>query len=251
MRPEAALAVMLVLAGALAGPVAAKDKQPRPAAVMSEGGRANVVLSQSYLQQGDLKTAEERARSALSTDGDSALPHAAMAMVLAARNEDDKAKKEFERALAIAPGDGGVLNSYGSWLCARGDRAGADQAFRSALQDPLAEQFQPLVNAGQCATLGKDWAKADKYLRGAVAIAPENRGLLLLLAQVQLELHQPMDARAFVQRADALGPDPETIALAARVEDAAGDATASGRYRKRLAEEFPNYVPRAEGARKQ
>ena len=251
MRPEAALAVMLALATAFAGPVAAKEKKPQKAVVLSEGGRANVVLSQSYLESGDLKTAEERARSAIASDGGSALPHAAMAMVHAAKKQQDKAKGEFKRALALAPADGMVLNSYGSWLCAQGDLAGADDAFRAALEDRMAQQFQPLVNAGRCAILGKDWAKADNYLRRAVTIAPRNRALLLMLARTQLELKRPMDARAFVQRADALGPDAATIALAVRVEDAAGDADASGRYRKRLAEEFPNYLPRAEGARQQ
>jgi type IV pilus assembly protein PilF len=248
MRPEAALIVMLALATAFAGSVSAKEKKP---ATLSESGRADVVLSQNDLASGDLKSAEAHARSALASDGGSALPHAAMAMVWSAKKQDDKAKREFDKALALAPGDGMVLNSYGSWLCARGDREGADNAFRSALQDPRAQRFQPLVNAAQCAILGKDWKKADGYLRGAVAIAPRHRGVLLLLAETQLELGRPMDARAFVQRSDALGPDANTLALAVRVEDAAGDTVASGRYRKRLAEEFPNYLPGAEGARKQ
>ena len=251
MRPEAALATMLMLATALASPVAAKEKKPPKQVVLSEGGRANVVLSQSYLESGDLETAEARARSALASDGGSALPHAAMAMVYARKKQDDKAQGEFNRARALAPADGMVLNSYGSWLCSRGDYAGADEAFRAALEDRMAQQFQPLMNAGRCASMAQAWPKADNYLRRAVAIAPRNRSLLLLLAQTQLELKRPMDARAFVQRADALGPDAYTIALAARVEDAAGDTIASGRYRKRLAEEFPNYLPRAEGARKQ
>ena len=252
MRPEAALAVLLALATAFASPVAGKEKKPpRASASLTPSGRSNVLLSQSYLQSGDLKQAEARARAALSSDGDSPLPHAAMAMVHAANKQDGKAKQEFERALALAPGNGMVLNSYGSWLCSRGEREPADAAFRAALTDNTSPPFQPLVNGAQCALLGEQWEKADGYLRRAVAIAPRNRSVLLLLAEVQLKLKRNLEARAFVERADALGPDAPTLALAARVEEAAGDSVASGRYRKRLAEEFPNYLPRAEGARKQ
>jgi type IV pilus assembly protein PilF len=254
MRPEAALATMLMLAATLAGPVAAKEQAPKPSKQsppISATGFDNVRLSQGYLASGDIELAEEKARAALASDGGSGLPHAAMALVYAEQKKDGKAQKEFDRALSLAPNDGAVLNAYGSWLCARGDREGADNAFRAAIEDRLTQPVQALANAGQCAMMGKEWSKADGYLRRAVAIAPRNRTILLMLSETQLELKRPMDARAFVQRADALGADARTIALAMRVEAAAGDANASGRYRKRLAEEFPNYVPRAEGARQQ
>jgi len=254
MRPEAALATMLMLAVALAMPVAAKEqaaRPPKPSPPISAVGLDNVRLAQGYLDSGDLKTAEAKARAALASDGGSALPHAAMALVYARQNKDDKAKKEFDRARTIAPADGAVLNAYGSWLCARGDPEGPDKPLRAAPQDRLQPQVHAPGHPPPGPLLGQEWAKADDYLRRAVAIAPTSRSILLMLSETQLELKRPMEARAFVQRADALGDDPRTIALAARVEDAAGDTNASGRYRKRLAEAFPNYTPRAEGARQQ
>jgi type IV pilus assembly protein PilF len=42
-----------------------------------------------------------------------------------------------------------------------------------------------------------------------------------------------MEARAFVQRLEAMGPTPEVLELAARIEDAAGDRAAAARYRQR------------------
>ena len=252
MRPEPLRVLLLALAIAVAGQAVAKDKAPKRPAELSADGRANVMLAQSYLDSGRIDAAEERARAALASDGDSALAHATMALVHIAKRRDDAAQKEFDRARKLAPSDGAVLNAYGSFLCGRGDRAGADDAFRAAIADPYYRTpVQPLVNAGRCAALGNEWLKADGYLRRAVAIAPRSRAVLLMLAEAQLQLHRPLEARAFVERADALGPDANTLALAARTEDAAGDAVASARYRKRLSEEFPNYVPKAEGARKQ
>jgi type IV pilus assembly protein PilF len=249
MRPEPFLALLLCLA--VAGPVAGKDKAPKPVARLSEAGRSNVMLAQAYLDAGKLDEAEASARLVLASDGDVALAHATMALVRARQNQHGKARDEFKRALALAPSDGAVLNAYGSWLCGQGDRVGADAAFLQAMQDPRTSKLQPLVNAGQCALLGRDWSKGEAYLRQALRLAPTSRPILLLLAETQLQLGRPMEARAFVQRADALGPDARTLAIAARAEDAAGDAVASARYRKRLSQEFPNYKPTGEGARKQ
>jgi len=251
MRPDAALAMLLCLA--VAGSAGAWEKAPkaRKSATLSEAGRNNVMLAQAYLDAGRIDAAEERARSALSTDGDVAIAHATMALVRARQKQDGKAQDEFKRALALAPDDGNVLNAYGSWQCARGDRAGADASFQKALQDAAVSAIQPLLNAGQCAMSGREWSKADGYLRRALSIAPQRRSLLLLLAETQLQLGRALEARAFVQRADALGPDARTLALAVRAEEAAGDAAASARYRKQLYEQFPNYQPTGEGARKQ
>lgn len=251
MQPERALALLLVLAIAGASQASAAGK-PKPVAELSSSGRADVMLAQNYLDDGRIADAEVRAKAALLSDPASPLPHATMALVLVAKKQGDKAKAEFKRALALSPNDGAVLNAYGSFLCQQGDRAGAEGAFQAALMDPrYPTPIQPLVNAGQCAAMAQDWIKADGYLRRALKLAPQNRPVLLLLAEVQLKLGRPMEARAFVQRSDALGPDARTLALAAKAEDAAGDAEASAKYRKRLKDAFPNYSPTAQGGRKQ
>lgn len=257
-RPELTAAIRLVailLAGALlAGPVAAKkEKAPAKSASqsLSATGRNNLVLAQAYLDSGKLDAASDRARAALATDSGSALAHATMAMVHAKQQDHSKAQTEFARALAIAPSNGGILNAYGAWLCERGERAKADENFRLALKDgSYATPIQPLINAGRCALLDQDWIRSEGYLRRAVVMAPRDRRLLLMLAESQLRLGRPMDARAFVQRADALGPDPMTLELAARVEDLAGDAISAARYRSRLHTEFPKFAPNAGGAGK-
>ena len=94
-----------------------------------------------------------------------------------------------------------------------------------------------------------DLTKARAYLREGVKLAPCDRNILLMLSEVELRLGNTLEARAFVQRSDALGADAATLALAAQVEDAAGDSAAAARYRQRLREEFPGYVSSGSGAR--
>ena len=242
---------MLLAAALLAGPVEAKKEKAAAKATsqsLSEAGRNNLILAQAYLDSGKLDAASERARAALNSDSGSALTHAMMAMVHAKRQDHPKAQAEFARALAIAPRNGGILNAYGAWQCERGERAKADETFRLALKDGnYATPVQPLINAGRCALLDQQWIRSEGYLRRALVMAPRDRKLLLMLAESQLRLGRPLDARAFVQRADALGPEPMTLELAARVEDLAGDPISAARYRSRLHTEFPKFAPNAEG----
>lgn len=249
-RHKSLLALLLIAAVALAGPAIAAKKPKAGSQELSVSGRNNLVLAQAYLDAGKLDPAADRARAALDTDPGSALAHATMALVHVKRKDHAKAQASFTRALQITPNNGAILNSYGAWLCERGQREQADAAFLLALKDPgYRTPAQALVNAGRCALADRQWVRGEGYLRRALTMAPNNRSLLLMLAETQLKLGRPMDARAFVQRADALGPDAVTLSIAARVEDQAGDAVAAARYRHRMKLEFPTFVPTGEGAR--
>ena len=250
MRRSVLLAA-LVFALASAG-IASGKKSPPPAnARLSETGRTNLALAQAYLEGHKLKEAEARALMAMATDGGNGRVHALMGVIHAHSQRPDKAAAEFARALALAPADATVRNLYASWVCESGDPVRADASFQTALQLRSPGRAQILSNAGRCASRARDWSKAERYLREAVRLDPQNRNVLVLLAEAELQLGRTLEARAFVQRSDALGPDASTLALAARVEDASGDAVAAARYRKRLREEFPGFVPTGEGARQQ
>ena len=80
-------------------------------------------------------------------------------------------------------------------------------------------------------------------------IAPQDPQVLLLLADSELRQGNIMEAQAFIQRRDALGSDAATLELAARIEDAAGNRMAAARYRQKLHDEFPGYVPPAQTVR--
>jgi type IV pilus assembly protein PilF len=248
-RLEAAVALAVILAGCASG----GEKQDAPARAsnhLSTAGSMYVERAQSYLQQNDIAKATELANLALASDPGSADVHALMGMLYEQKGDAGKAEKEFDRALKIAPSNGPILNAHAIWLCAHGKADRADQEFVLALQDSSYQTpFQALFNAGRCAQSVGQWAKSETYLRRALAISPQDRLVLLFLAAVELRQGKILEARAFIQRRDALGSDAETLELAARIEDAGNDRLAAARYRKRLADEFPNHAPTGEGAR--
>ena len=217
---------------------------------LSGSGRTNLGLAQSYLGSNEIVRATERAQMALQSDPDSADAHVMMAFIYMRTNKPDKATREFDHALKLAPNDGVVLNAHASWLCEHGKPSQADAEFALALKDArYRSPLQALSNAGECANKAGNWAQAEAYLRRGLEIAPRDRQVLFLLADAELHQGQVLEARAFIQRRDALGSDAATLELAARIEDAANDRVSAGRYRQRLHDEFPNYAPTGEGAR--
>lgn len=217
---------------------------------LSAAGRMNIGLAQGYLEAGDVAKARQRADMAEQTDAGSAQVRAMLAMIHASAGETEKAQREFDRALKIAPNDGVILNAHASWSCEHGQAELADREFVKALADPkYRTPGQALANAGKCAHSINRLPQAEDYLRRALVFSPENRNLLYLLADTEFRQGKFFEAQAFIQRRDALGADANTLDLAARIEQGAGNAMGAARYRERLRQEFPKHVPTGEGAR--
>ena len=246
-RPEALLSCLLLAACASGGgstPPSGAGNTP------SSDGRLNLTLAEGYVTKGDLAKAAERAEMALASDPRWAQAHAMRAVVHERAGETEKASRAFDRALALDPKDGAILNAHAVWLCEHGQADRADREFALALADPdYRMPVQALANAGRCATGAGRLAAASDYLRRALVFAPTDKNLLFLLADLELRQGKTFEAQAFIQRRDALGADGATLELAARIEQAAGNAQGAARYRARLHAEFPEYAPTGEGAR--
>lgn len=253
-RLEWLLALILLASCSSTGgeKVASQAKSPDASVAvrLSAAGRMNLGLAQGYLDAGDTAKARQRADMAVQTDAGSAEVRAMLAMIHAGAGETEKAQREFDRALKIAPNEGVILNAHASWSCEHGQAELADREFVKALADPkYRTPVQALSNAGKCALSVNRLAQAEDYLRRALVFAPEDRNLLYLLADTEFRQGKFFEAQAFIQRRDALGADANTLDLAARIEEAAGNAMGAARNRQRLRQEFPDHVPTGEGAR--
>ncbi len=249
LRLESLLMLLVLLAGCSADGGETKPVSGDADHVSSDG-RMNLTVAQSYLESGKLDKAKDRLDAALRSDPNSAEAHAMRAMVHERQGESEKAGREFDRALKLAPDDGAVLNAHAAWLCGHGQAEQADREFIRALEDDkYRSPIQALANAGKCALSANRLPQAEDYLRRALVFGPQDKILLYLLAEVELRQGKVFEAQAFVQRRDALGADAKTLELAARIEDAAGNAMAAARYRQRLHDEFPEAVSTGEGTR--
>ena len=248
----AAASVLLVLAGCATTASGPSDRVASTAGGegdLSRSGLANVRLAQAYLAAGKNDLAIDRATRALRSDPDAAQAHVVMGLVLEKLGDSGRAGEHYQRAAKLAPDAGYVLNTAGVWLCEHGRAADAQVMFDRATRDLLyAQREQSYYNGGRCAALAGDLATAETFLRGGLALKPDDRLLLEQMVRVKVKQGDMLGARAFFQRRDALGgTSAEMLELAVRIEQGAGDAAAAQRYRQRLQADHPGYVAPASG----
>jgi len=199
------------------------------------------AMAAQQLQHGQLDEAERQARLAVEADPKAADAHTMLAVVLQQRGSSKAAGVEYEKAVALAPQSGTVLNNYAAWLCGNGRAAESLPVFDRALADPsYPTPATALANAGACALLAGQPAYADPRLRRALEFDPDNAVALAALAETEFRAGRYLEARAFSERRLAAAPPtPEVLQLASQIEQKLGDTAAAARYVQRIRAEFP------------
>ena len=210
-----------------------------------EGGASlqrDLLEMQRHLSAGDFAAVKRTAGEALKRQPASAQLHTYMAVALERTGDRAGAGMHYLRAAELAPTNGGVLGNYGVWLCGQGRAAEAMGWFDRALASPgHADSPMVLANSGACAGKAGQHRRAQRDLRRAIELDPENPLALGALAQLEFEAGNAFAARAFSERRLAAAPaDPKALLLASQIEQKLGDSTAAARYVSRLKAEFPD-----------
>lgn len=207
-----------------------------------DAARFNVQLGMNYLQRGDLEAAREKLERALQQDASLPAAHAALGILYERVGDIGRARDHLQRATRLAPGDPGMLNNYGGFLCRQGDYKEGIRHFELAASNAYYRTPEAaLANAGVCARQIPDFEAAEDYLRRALDVNRNYAEALLQLADLSLERDLALQARAFLQRYERVGPvTPDTLELGYRIETAAGDMRAAREYAARLRTEFPD-----------
>ncbi len=207
-----------------------------------DAARIHTELGQQYLERGELKQALEKLKLALKFDDDYAPAHTVIATIYARIGENGEAEKNFRRAQALMPKNGDTNNNLGVFLCRIGKVDQAMPYFEQAVRDPFyATKDVALSNAGRCLLKTNDDTRAEQVYRRALSINPTNADALFQLARLLLSKGKAFQARAFIQRFDALGrPNPAALLLGYRIEKSLGDEEGARNYKKRLLAKFPD-----------
>jgi type IV pilus assembly protein PilF len=239
-------AALAALALALAGCITTSSKPAAPVS-KKEAAKYNMELGISYLRQGDYKGAQQKLEKAVKEDDSLATAFSALGIVFEKLGDPDGAESNYRRAVSIEPSDPDTLNSLAVFLCLqKKETKEALRYFDKALAVPLskADSNKAMVytNAGTCAKR-EDLARAETYLRSALASEPSFRQALVQLADVALLRENYLQSRAFLERYLAAGPaSADALWIGVRVERALGEPGASKRYAERLKKEFPSSV---------
>jgi type IV pilus assembly protein PilF len=209
-----------------------------------DASRYNTQLGVSYLRRGDLEAARDKLEKAVRQDPEFASAHAALGILYERAGEIDKARDHLGRAVGLAPEDANMINNYGGFLCRHGERAEGIKYFeRAAANAYYRTPENALTNAGVCARGIPDLAAAERYFRDALARNPVSAEALLQMADVELNQDEPLRARAFLQRYEAVAPETAlSLRLGRDTERALGNEEAAADYARRLRDQFPESV---------
>lgn len=206
-----------------------------------DGARILVARAGAQLRAGDTAEALRLAKEAVKRDPESADAQTVLAFALERSGFAERAGVHYRRAAELAPSRGEALNNYGVWLCGQRRMAESLKWFDAALSVPgYPTPAAALANAGACAYRAGEAGRAERDLRRAIALDPENPLALGTLARLAYDGGRWMEARAFSQRRLAAVPaDVESLQLASQIEQKLGDSDAARRYVERMHKEFP------------
>ena len=230
--------LLVMLAACASGPEMKEDDR-RAAA------ETNTALGRQYMDRGQYEIALDKLKRAVAYDKEYAPAHTLLAVLYETIGETEDAEKEFRLAVRYDPKDGDVNNNLGAFLCRQGKGSEADPHFMTAIKDPFyTTPGIALANAGSCALNEGQLDKAEAYLRQSLKYDQRMPEALLPLAEVSYRKEAYLQARAFLQRYEAVAPaNAESLRLGYLIETALGDQPSADRYRMELRENYPHALP--------
>lgn len=235
----------LLLALLVAAGCSQPNRQDDPSSLRidSSGDRARIhtELGAAYYGNNQMSVALEEFKEALAADPKYVPAHYQIGLVYMSLGEDQQAQQSFERALKLDPADSNANNNYGLFLCKRKKDINAFRYFQTALKNPLyTTPENAYANGGMCALLHGDDAKAEEWLRKALALQPNQPEALYSLAELSFKKGDYRNARSLLTRHMRLvQASAEALWLGARIEGQLGDKTALASYGVQLNNRYP------------
>lgn len=201
----------------------------------------NARLGLNYMQQGNYEVALEKLKRALEQDANLPSAHHYIAALYNSVRNYELADQHYRRAMRLDPNDPALLNNYGVFLCEQGQYSEAEERFvRAAGVSGYQRPEEAWQNAAFCMLRIPDNKKAERYFRRALDIDPMLAPVLYQLSLLNLKTGELMQARAFLQRYEAIARhSAQTLWLGVNIERELNNPGAADDYARQLREEFP------------
>ena len=235
---------IILLASCAQQPVDRKLTQEQEQKRAQQSAKLHTELAAQYYHRGQYKVAIEEVDEAFKAVSNYAPAYNMIALINMSLHEDEKALRNFEQALNIAPKDSEIHNNYGWFLCQRMPKQ-MDQAighFMTAASDPLYQTPEKsYTNAGVCELKRDHYSTAEEFLKKALSISSGYPPALLGLIEVDFKSGDLQAAKSkLTHYMKSSAQTPESLWLAIKVERKLGDRYAEESYAHQLMKRFPN-----------
>jgi type IV pilus assembly protein PilF len=199
-------------------------------------------LAGGYFGRGQFSTALDEIKLALAAKPDMGAAYNMRGLVYAAMGEDRLAEESFERAMTLNPRDADAMHNRAWFKCQRGQYDDADRLFEQAIATPQYRDLaRSLMAQGICDARAGRMVPAEQKLLRAYEVDPTNPTTAYNLADVLYRRSELERARFYVRRIndrDELS-NAQTLWLAARIENKAGNRNAVEIFGRQLRARFP------------
>jgi type IV pilus assembly protein PilF len=206
--------------------------------------RANVrlELATAYFAQGQLSTALDEVKLAISADPNMSEAFNLRGLIYAALGEDALAQESFRRALQLNAHDADVMHNYGWYLCQQKHYAEANALFEQALAEPrYGDVARTMLAQGLCQLRAGDLAQAERTLTRAFQLDSSNPATAFNLADVLYRRGDYERARFYIRRVNASKDqiNAQSLWLAARIEYRSGNTQGATELGAQLRNRYP------------
>jgi type IV pilus assembly protein PilF len=239
--------VMLALIfslGGCAGVGTSTSDRPASAEQVEGDHRAQVrlELAAAYFGRGQMDTALEEIKQALSVRPNMSSAYNLRGLVLASQGEARLADESFRRAQQLDPGDGDVAHNHGWFLCQSGRFDEASIEFKRALAQPrYRDPARTLMTMGICQARSGQLPEAEKLLMKAYELDPTSPITAVNLAEVLYRRGEFERARFYVRRVNTVSDfaNAQSLWLATRVENRLTNRSGVREFGEQLRSRFP------------
>ena len=205
-------------------------------------GRVRLELATAYYSRGQLTTALDEVKMALSADPKLVSALNLRGLIYSGLGDDPLAEESFRRALYLDPKDADTIHNYGWYMCQRRRYDEAEGMFDRALAVRSYNNGQrTLVTKGTCQARAGNLEQAELTLIKAYEMDISSVMASLSLADLLYKRGQYERARFYVRRmnsnADIAGP--QSLWLGARIENKLGNPSGAQLLGKQLRDRFP------------
>ena len=212
----------------------------------SEGSkRAHVrmELAAGYYGRGQMTIALDQVKLAIIADPTLAEAYNMRGLIYANLGDEKLAEESYRRALQLAPQDADSMQNFGYFLCQRKRYPEANAMFDQALAVPrYRDSARTLLTKGVCQAFAGQLAESEASLVRAYAIDPANPSISVNLSEVLYRRGDYERARFYIRRVNGMPAfqGPQTLWLAARIEQRLGNRTGAEEFGNQLRQRFPD-----------
>lgn len=228
---------MLTAAALLAGCVSGGTSgRPIDGAAAAD---SNMKLGVAYMNQGQMALAKEKLERAARQDPRSAEAQFALGELYNRLNQPRDADRHYRNAMQLAPDKLEIVNGYATFLCTSGQTDRALAEYEKLMHNPLYNR-QPAAatNAGMCLRDQKRHADSVRFFETALAKQPDWIEAAVQLADVQITLGNPAQARRVVDQFQSMRNSSTMLLIGVRAAVAQADCGAAEVYSRKLRNDF-------------